>query len=68
MFSRSTAVIRFTCGPFLYNTISVSRMFAGCSVLVFLSATLIGIIIMISILGCIIVRKLEFTDNDVPVD
>lgn len=37
MFSGSAAVIGFIGGPFLYNIISVPKMFAGCSVLVFLS-------------------------------
>nr|WP_242859916.1 MFS transporter [Clostridium drakei] len=37
MFSGSAAVIGFVGGPFLYNIISVPKMFAGCSVLVFLS-------------------------------
>jgi MFS family permease len=37
IFSGSAAVVGFACGPFLYNIISVPKMFAGCSILVFLS-------------------------------
>lgn len=37
IFNGSAAVVGFIGGPFLYNIISVPKLFAGCSILVFLS-------------------------------